>query len=288
MNSRFDFRIRRTCLQGTWAVLLGATSAWNAQGVFAGPTGEAEHFERGSVAIEVDGETHRYPYRLHRPQGLSEGDLAPLVVFLHGSGERGTDNQAQLRHFPERFVREPHLTKHDAFLLAVQCPQDDAWVTIEDRWKGQPDFSRPTAAIKGVEAAIRKLLEEEPIHSDRVYLTGLSMGGFGAWDLAARHPDWFAAVVPICGGAVTDNADRFVDLPVWAFHGDADAVVPERQSRAMIDAIRAAGGRPAYTVLPGIGHDSWRVAYGPEGAMNWMFAQVRTDGTPAPGDNPRP
>ena len=232
-------------------------------------------FEPGSIDIMVEGKTRTYPYQLHRPAGLAKDEQAPLVVFLHGAGERGRNNTDQLRHFPERFVREKHLTRHDAYLLAVQCPKKEAWVNIDKRWEGEPDFQNPSPAILAVAEAIRKIVKDERIDTSRIYLTGLSMGGFGSWDLAARHPEWFAAVVPICGGGAAATADRLTGLPIWAFHGSSDEVVPERQSRVMIEAIRSKGGRPAYTVLPGVRHDSWHHAYGPEGAMSWMFSQVR-------------
>lgn len=239
-------------------------------------TARAENgFEPGAIDLQVDGKNLTYPYQLHRPERLAKDEQAPLVVFLHGAGERGKDNAAQLRHFPERFIKEKHLARHDAFLLAVQCPRNEAWVNIDKRWEGEPDFQNPSPAILAVAEAIRKIVREEQVDTSRIYLTGLSMGGFGSWDLAARHPEWFAAVVPICGGGVPATADRLVDLPIWAFHGSLDDVVPERQSRVMVEAIRREGGRPAYTVLPGVRHDSWHHAYGPEGAMSWMFSQVR-------------
>ncbi len=130
-----------------------------------------------------------------------------------------------------------------------------------------------TRAMKAVVATIRKIVTEENVDTSRIYLTGLSMGGYGSWDLAARHPDWFAAVVPICGGGDPKSALRLAKLPIWVFHGQNDKVVPESASLKMVDALRDAGGRPAYTSLPGVGHDSWPYAYGPRGAMDWMFAQ---------------
>jgi predicted peptidase len=104
------------------------------------------------------------------------------------------------------------------------------------------------------------------------------MGGYGSWDLAARRPELFAAVVPICGGGDEHAAERLLKTPIWAVHGDADTAVPVERSRRMIEAIKAAGGQPKYSELPGVGHNSWTPAYSdPEGVLPWMFEQVRTE-----------
>ena len=126
--------------------------------------------------------------------------------------------------------------------------------------------------------AVINLLDEVvadfPVDTSRLYLTGLSMGGYGTWDLGTRLADRWAAVAPICGGGDELYADRLVGVPVWAWHGDADDVVPVRKSRVMIEAIRRAGGDPKYTELPGVGHDSWTAAYtAADGVVPWMFEQ---------------
>ena len=238
-----------------------------------------DQFEVGSVEIEHTGGTRNYPYRLHRPTSLVPNANLPLIVFLHGAGERGADNVAQLKHFPKRFVTEPHLTKHSAYVLAVQCPSRETWITaVGKNWDLPTRFEVITPSMKAVIAAIQTVVHEEPIDRTRIYLTGLSMGGFGAWDLAARHPDWFAAVMPICGGgSPVQMAERLVGVPIWAFHGIGDRIVTQRQSIAMIDAIRAAGGTPAYTAIPNVGHASWNVAYGPQGGMTWLFSNKREE-----------
>jgi predicted peptidase len=126
-------------------------------------------------------------------------------------------------------------------------------------------------------AILDEVLKTEPIDPDRVYLTGLSMGGYGTWDLAERMPKRFAAAVPICGGGDDTKANRLVGLPLWAWHGDADPAVPVERSRQMIAAIKTAGGNAKFTELPGVGHDSWTKAYtDPEGAIPWLFEQRRS------------
>ncbi len=121
---------------------------------------------------------------------------------------------------------------------------------------------------------VEDLMIQHPIDPERVYLTGLSMGGFGCWSLAAKEPNLFAAVVPICGGGNPTWAKRLIDVPIWAVHGDADETVPVKQSRTMIAAIREAGGQPIYTQLNGVEHDSWTQTYrDPYGVLSWMFEQ---------------
>ena len=122
---------------------------------------------------------------------------------------------------------------------------------------------------------IGELVADPSIDASRIYLTGLSMGGFGSWDLVSRHPEWFAAVVPVCGGGDPSFAARIADsgVPIWTVHGDADRVVPADLTRTMVRAIREANGRVGYTELPGVRHNSWDHAYGPEGPMEWMFSQ---------------
>ena len=119
------------------------------------------------------------------------------------------------------------------------------------------------------------MVAAEPIDPGRIYLTGLSMGGYGAWELAARIPERFAAVAPICGGGDEAQAAKLVGLPIWCFHGADDKVVPVERSRSMVAAIKAAGGEPKFSELPGVGHDSWTPAYRDGALLGWLFQQRR-------------
>ena len=113
------------------------------------------------------------------------------------------------------------------------------------------------------------------IDPDRIYLTGLSMGGYGTWSLASHQPERFAAIAPICGGGDTAQAHKIADLPIWAFHGDADSVVALAKTQEMIDAVTEAGGTPKFTIYPGVGHDSWTATYNNPEFYEWLFAQQR-------------
>lgn len=207
-------------------------------------------------------------YRLLAPSTIEAGKTYPLLVFLHGAGERGNDNVNQLTHLPAQMSLPRWRSQFPCFLLAPQCPANENWSSSV---AGYPD------RLELVMAMIRQMLQRHPINRRRVYLTGLSMGGFGAWELAARYPDAFAATVPICGGGNAGRASRLVHVPIWAVHGDRDQVVPVHCSRTMIDALRAAGANPRYSELRGVGHVCWTAAYGdPQGVLAWMFEQANS------------
>ena len=229
----------------------------------------------GSVAVRRGDTIMRLPYRLVAPAKVAEGATYPLVVFLHGAGERGDDGVSALRHFADRMSTAPMRSRYPCFILAVQCPKEQRWVDADWSAATPPTFAeRPTPAMDAVIAAIRTTVSSRPVDRSRIYLTGISMGGYGTWDLAARHPEWFAAAVPVCGGGDPATAPRFAGLPVRAVHGTKDGVVPPERTRAMVSAIRAAGGA-SELIEPDCGHDAWTEAYTPEGSLDWMFAQRR-------------
>ncbi len=214
--------------------------------------------------------------RLLRPETLVPGVSYPLVLYLHGMGERGEDNRAQLRFLPQWMTQPEARHRYPCFLLAPQCRPDRFWVETPRAFDRSAPRRPPGPQMQAVINLLDEVLAEQPIDRQRLYLTGLSMGGYGSWDLGTRLADRWAAVAPICGGGDELYADRLVGVPVWAWHGDADDVVPVQKSRSMIEAIRRAGGEPEYTELAGVGHDSWTPAYTrADGVLPWMFAQRR-------------
>lgn len=217
-----------------------------------------------------------FKYRLRAPSKVEPGNRYPLILFLHGAGERGDDNKKQMRHFPELWRKPAHAKAFDCFVLAPQCRGRKKWVDIP--WnvrRSSPLPKQPSHQMQAALLAFEKTCKELPIDQDRIYLTGLSMGGYGSWYLAARYPKRFAAVVPICGGGPEGAAKRLKDVKLWAWHGDQDRAVPVVRSRRMIEAIKKAGGSPKYSELKGVGHGSWVQAYQPGGALPWMFKQKR-------------
>ena len=218
-----------------------------------------------------------FSYRMMAPEQIEPGKRYPVVLFLHGAGERGTDNQKQLLYFPALMAQPEQRKKYPCFVIAPQCRPGKQWVNVPWGAKNStPLPEMPSDQLQVAWSILNAILNHPAADPQRVYLTGLSMGGYGSWDLACRHPETFAALAPICGGGDERQAAKLVDLPTWAFHGDADRAVPVERSRQMIEAIRAAGGEPKYSELPGVGHNSWNPAYrDPEGLIPWMFKQQR-------------
>jgi predicted peptidase len=228
------------------------------------------------VAAAKDVEPVEFAYRLLGPKSITPGTRYPLVIFLHGAGERGNDNLSQLKYFPAWMAEQSARKAHPCFVLAPQCRDEQKWVDVDwSKIESTPQSPTPTVDMLAVIAAIEDTLQREPIDPARIYLTGLSMGGYGSWDLAARMPDRFAAVLPICGGGDEATAAKIKDLPIWCFHGDSDTAVSVERSRTMIEALRAAGGAPKYSELAGVGHDSWTPAYRDPDVLAWIFAQKK-------------
>jgi predicted peptidase len=179
----------------------------------------------------------------------------PLLIFLHGSGERGTDLARVKAHGPPKYAAAGR--RFPFVLVAPQLPEERQW---------DPD---------AIEALRADLVARGPIDPDRVLLTGMSLGGHGTWDYAVEYPDRLAAIAPVCGSGVPSLAMRLARLPVWSFHGALDDVVPIAPDRLMIDAVRAAGGRPKFTVYPDVGHNAWDPAYADPALYDWLLAQRR-------------
>lgn len=239
-------------------------------------------FERGRYQGSGGAEL---AYRLLKPPAGKEGDRFPLVIFLHGAGERGADNRAQLVHGMREFARPERRAEYPAFVLAPQCPAGEKWVDVAWDAVQHERPAEPATPLRLCRELIDQLLEELPIDEDRIYLTGLSMGGFGTFDALARWPDRFAAAIPICGGGDPRAAEvaRFRDVPLWVFHGARDNLVRPERSRELVAALKAAGGTPRYTEYPEAGHDSWTATYADGNVLEWLFAQRRVAVPPGSG-----
>ncbi len=216
-------------------------------------------------------------YRLFTPAGYDKAKKYPLVIALHGSGERGNNNTAQItaNQLANIWTEDSLQNRVPHFVMAPQCPGESTWVQYNKPLAGRP----LSGSLKIVLEIVDSLAREFNLDADRVYCVGLSMGGFATWELAQRYPDKFAAIVPICGWADTSKAALIKALPTWAFHGGSDPTVPVAGSRDMIAALRAAGGSPKYTEYPGVGHESWVPALKEKELSPWLFAQKRTSAT---------
>jgi dienelactone hydrolase len=221
-------------------------------------------------------EGRKLPYRLLKPTAIEPGKQYPLVLFLHGLGERGDDNVKQLVHGAGDFAKAANRRKYPCFVVAPQCPGDKRWIRQTLKELKSPHFAmteKPADPMILVLELLDKLAADLPVDKERIYVTGLSMGGFGTWDLVQRRPDFFAAAIPICGRGDSAQATKLKNLPIWAFHGEKDPVVPVQCTKTMIEAIRRAGGSPKMTLYPGVGHDSWTATYADPEVMAWLFAQ---------------
>jgi predicted peptidase len=228
-------------------------------------------FEARTHRSESDGSL---PYRLFKPAALQPDRKYPLLVFLHGAGERGTDNESQLK-WGGKVLAQAVQAKEKCFVIAPQCPPERLWVNTP--WANgsySVDAVKESDELRKVVEIVKKVSTELPIDPDRVYVMGLSMGGFGTWDLITRHPDLFAAAVPICGGGDPSKA-KSITAKVWAFHGAADNVVPTRGTQEMIDALRQAKKDPKYTEYAGVGHANWVNAWNEKGLVEWLLGTKR-------------
>lgn len=230
--------------------------------------------ERFEARVYEEGD-YKLPYRLLKPQGYEASRKYPLVIFLHGAGERGDDNEKQLIHGMGEFASEAVREKYPAFVLAPQCPTGQVWGGLSRLAKNPTPPDQLSPALAATLQVVAQLQREFAIDEKRIYITGLSMGGYGTWDALAKRPELFAAAVPICGGGRPETAARFKDVPIWAFHGADDRTVPPERSREMIEALKAAGGEPKYTEYPGVGHNSWVRAYRDMELYAWLFAQKK-------------
>lgn len=214
-------------------------------------------------------------YRIFIPEETDSTGFFPLVLFLHGAGERGSDNKAQLTHGVWRFVEDSVQKKHPSIVVAPQAPKDTYWANAKWRTESTALMENPAKPLSQTMELVEQLQHDFKIDSSRMYVTGLSMGGFGTWDLIVRYPDFFAAAVPVCAGGDTTKAHRITELPVWNFHGAEDTIVPPELSRQMIDAIRTTGGKPGYNEYPDVGHGSWIYAYREPYLVDWLFSKIK-------------
>lgn len=218
-------------------------------------------------------------YRQLNPLKITQGEKYPLVLFLHGAGERGSDNISQLRHGGLMFTNPVNREEYPAFVLFPQCPTDLYWPSPkrpdgfqqENPFPINTEISKPLALTKEL---LDKIIETYPIDKDRIYIVGLSMGGMGTFDMVCRFPDLFTAAIPICGGIHTDRLNDFSSKTAFRiFHGDADSVVPVRFSREAYLKLKAEGADVEYIEFPGVNHGSWDPAFNRPDFMSWLFQQ---------------
>ena len=214
-------------------------------------------------AFQAQGGFPSLPYVLTAPDDWDpKTESLPLIVFLHGAGERGTDPSV-LCSFPaitKVFSEDPSYHGLRVLTLSPQCPEEYVW--------------------SGLIFAVRELIEtiatDCNVDRDRITITGVSMGGFGTWEMICSYPDVFAAAAPVCGGGMTWRAGSLKNMPLRVFHGGVDSVVELAYSQMMTDAVNKAGGTATLTVCPGVDHNSWIQTYRDTDVIDWLAAQCRS------------
>jgi predicted peptidase len=232
------------------------------------PQSERKFIEKSHTSTR--GET--MPYLLFVPEGYDKTKPYPLLLWLHGGGTRGNDLKLLLAYGNEHGIgflaRPDNQARYPSFILAPQCPPNRFW--------GDSESTQPSAEMRLVLEILDKIREDYAVDSRRLYVMGMSLGGYGTWDIIIRRPATFAAAVPICGGGNPSKATLIAQTPIWAFHGDEDEMVNVSESQRMIAALKKAGGQPRYTEYKGVGHNSWVRAFKEPDFLSWIFAQKRS------------
>jgi predicted peptidase len=222
-----------------------------------------------TARIYKNNHREKMPYRLFIPPGYDKSRKYPLIIWLHGAGGAGDDNLLQISgdqiSGTRLWTKPENQMRHPAFVLVPQSA--GGWASSNG--------TQVSTEERLVIEILNSLKSEFSIDSKRVYIAGQSNGGFGTWDMISKRPELFAAAIPLCGGGNPILASNLIFMPIWAFHGDQDDVIPVTQTRQMIAAIKNLGGVPRYTEYKGVDHDVWTPAFKEPGLVDWLFAQHR-------------
>src|SRR6187200_208453 len=218
------------------------------------------------------------PYRILYPANYDKTKKYPLLLFLHGAGERGKDNEKQLAHGSKLFITEGNRKNFPAIVVFPQCPAESFWAVMKTDQTKQPpvrtfDYTvEPNWPLAAANELVKKISKEEGVDKSRVYISGLSMGVMGTFESVYRYPDMYAAALPICGGGDVNHYDkRVAKVPFWIFHGAVDAVVNVKLSQEMVEKLKSLKAEVRYSEYPGVNHDSWKNAFAEPDYLSWML-----------------
>jgi len=237
-------------------------------------------------AVFTDSRGTRLPYRLYVPTEEPTADAQdvgkypsarekkyPVILFLHGAGERGNDNEANLSYIDKVWAAERFQREHPCYVIVPQCAENYRWCETDWTWAYHTMPETISVYLGAANELLDSIAALPEADSNRLYVTGMSMGGFGTWDIITRYPDKFAAAMPICGGADEKLACRIKNVPVRTFHGSADRLVKVSRSRNITNAIKACGGtKIEYTEFQGMGHLIWDKVYGNYQNLEWLMS----------------
>jgi predicted peptidase len=218
-------------------------------------------------------------YRVLFPQNYDKSKTYPLVIFLHGSGERGNDNNRQLIHGASLFTNPQNRIDYPAIVVFPQCPENQSWVTLKDKLDSKFELiytSEPTKPLALVKELIDNYVKSEAVNTKKIYVIGLSMGGMGTFDLICRYPKMFAAAVPICGGVNIERLKKVRKMAIRIYNGEIDNVVSPEYSRSAYNELKAIGSKSVEHIeFPGVGHDSWTSAFAEHDFLKWLFSKSK-------------
>ena len=222
-------------------------------------------------------------YRLLLPLNFDETQKYPVLLFLHGGGERGSDNEKQLTHGAKMFLQSRNRGAFPAIVLIPQCPEDSYWAQVDIDRSNYPiglDFhyeKGPTPPLNQVMELLKTYLSKSYVDINRVYIMGMSMGGMGTFEMLYRMPDTFAAAIPICGAGVPETVLAYAkNTPLWVIHGAQDQVVGPNHSVEMVGALLKAGAHPEFTLYHNYNHNSWDGAFAEPELLPWLFSQRKS------------
>lgn len=224
------------------------------------------------------------PFRVLLPENYDPAKKYPLVLFLHGRGESGTDNEKQLTHGAKMFLQDSIRKNYPAIVVFPQCAANSYWSNVQAVTTGSKTGKRtfyfvpagePSQSMKMLQGLVGNLLERYPVKMDQVYIMGLSMGGMGTFELVRRMPGLFAAAIPICGGAHPATAAQLVKTKWWIFHGSKDDVVLPVYSEQMFMALQKAKASVQFKLFPNANHNSWDPTFAEPGLLKWLFSQKK-------------
>ncbi|MBX2965536.1 MAG: prolyl oligopeptidase family serine peptidase [Cyclobacteriaceae bacterium] len=225
---------------------------------------------------------HVLPYRILYPDDYKKGKKYPVVLFLHGAGERGDNNVSQLIHGSKLFANAENRKKFPAIVIFPQCAKESYWSAVEVDRTQTPftlafDYTKPiTPPLQAAIELLQRIIQQGSVDQSRIYITGLSMGGMGTFEAVYRYPNLFAAAMPICGGADLNAYDeRVVKVPFRVFHGADDAVVSVDQSQKIVEKLKTLNVAVEYIEYPGVNHNSWDKAFAEPDYLSWMFSRKR-------------